>query len=31
MKLIKQYWYGIAGALVIIILMGLMIGGVIQP
>jgi hypothetical protein len=28
---IKHYWYGVLGALVIIVLMGLMIGGVIQP
>jgi hypothetical protein len=28
---IKHYWYGVLGALVIIILMALMIGGVIEP
>jgi hypothetical protein len=31
MDFIKHYWYGILGGLVIVVLMGLMIGGVIQP
>lgn len=31
MNFIKHYWYGILGALVIVVLLGLMIGGVIEP
>jgi hypothetical protein len=31
MAFIKHYWYGLLGALVIVVLIGLMIGGVIEP
>lgn len=31
MKLIMRYWYGLLGVFAIIVLMGLMVAGVIQP
>jgi hypothetical protein len=31
MKFLAHYWYGALGVLVLAVLMGLMIGGVIQP
>ena len=31
MGFIRKYWFGLAGALVIVVLMALMVGGVIEP
>ncbi len=31
MGFVKKYWFGLIGVLVVVVLMGLMIGGVIEP
>ena len=31
MAFIKKYWYGLLGALVLVVFMALMVAGVIQP
>lgn len=31
MELLKRYWPGLVGALVIVVIIGLMVGGVIEP
>ena len=31
MKFIMRYWYGLLGVFAIVVLMGLMVAGVIQP